>query len=109
LIGAARLGRGLDIVGVQNQVDGDVGEERYRWASWSGVVSWWLMAAVAAAGVRRVDGPARWVVLAPVAGVAITTVLFYGAHRIRSPMEPVVTVLAALAVVSFLERRSAAR
>ncbi len=109
LIAAARVGRGLDIVGIENQVNGDVGEERYRWASWSGVVSWWVMAALAAIGLRRVDRPARWVLLTPVVGVAITTVLFYGAHRIRSPMEPVVTVLAAIAVTSFVDRRFAAR
>ncbi|MGH9133577.1 MAG: ArnT family glycosyltransferase [Ilumatobacteraceae bacterium] len=108
LIVAARLGRGLDVIGIENQVAGDVGEERYRWASWSGVVTWWVMAVLAAVGVRRLDAPARWVLLAPVAGVAITTVLFYGAHRIRSPMEPVVVVLAAIAVVSIAGRREAA-
>ena len=43
--------------------------------------------------------------LTPVVGVAITTVLFYGAHRIRSPMEPVVVVLAAIALVSIAGRR----
>ena len=66
LIVAARVGRGLDLVGIDNQVDGDVGEERYRWASWSGVVSWWVMAVLAALGVRRVAGPVRWVLLTPV-------------------------------------------
>jgi 4-amino-4-deoxy-L-arabinose transferase-like glycosyltransferase len=106
LIGAARLGRGLDIVGIENQVDGDVGEERYRWASWAGVASWWAMAALAAIGIRRVTGRARWVLLTPVVGVAITTVLFYGAHRIRSPMEPVVVVLAAIALGTIAERRA---
>jgi 4-amino-4-deoxy-L-arabinose transferase-like glycosyltransferase len=105
LIAAARIGRGLDLVGIENQVSGDVGEERYRWASWSGVVSWWVMAALAAVGVRRVAGPARWVLLTPVVGVAITTILFYGAHRIRSPMEPVVVVLAAVALASMAGRR----
>ncbi len=108
LIAAARLGRGLDIVGIENQVSGDVGEERYRWASWSGVVSWWVMAVLAAVGVRRVAAPARWVLLTPVIGVAITTVLFYGAHRIRSPMEPVVVVFAAVALVSIFGRRETA-
>ncbi|HEX4981336.1 MAG TPA: hypothetical protein VFV63_06545 [Ilumatobacteraceae bacterium] len=105
LIAAARIGRGLDLVGIENQVSGDVGEERYRWASWSGVVSWWVMAVLAAVGVRRVAGPTRRVLLTPVVGVAITTILFYGAHRIRSPMEPVVVVLAAVALVSIAGRR----
>ena len=108
LIAAARIGRGLDLVGTENQVSGDVGEERYRWASWSGVVSWWVMAVLAAVGVRRVAAPARWVLLTPVIGVAITTVLFYGAHRIRSPMEPVVVVFAAVALVSIFGKRETA-
>jgi hypothetical protein len=105
LIVAARVGRGLDLVGIGNQVDGDVGEERYRWASWSGVVSWWVMAVLAVIGIRRVAGPVRWVLLTPVVSVAITTVVFYGAHRIRSPMEPVVVVLAAIALTSLAGRR----
>jgi hypothetical protein len=108
LIGAARLGRGLDVVGIDNQVNGDVGEERYRWASWSGVVSWWGMGVLAVLGVRRVTGPVLWVLLTPVAGVAITTVVFYGAHRIRAPMEPVVVVLAAIALATIAARREAA-
>ena len=108
LIVAARVGRVLDVVGIGTQVDGDVGEERYRWASWSGVVSWWVMAVLAAIGVRRVTGPVRWVLLTPVISVAITTVLFYGAHRIRSPMEPVVIVFAAVALVSMAGKREAA-
>lgn len=105
LIAAARVGRGLDLVGIDNQIDGDVGEERYRWASWSGVVSWWVMAVLAVIGVRRVAAPVRWVLLTPVVGVAITTLLFYGAHRIRAPMEPVVVVFAAVALVSFAGTR----
>jgi hypothetical protein len=108
LIAAARIGRGLDIVGIENQVAGDVGEERYRWASWSGVVTWWVMAVLAAIGVRRVAAPAKWVLLTPVVSVVITTVLFYGAHRIRSPMEPVVVVFAAVALVSIAGRRETA-
>jgi hypothetical protein len=108
LIAAARLGRGLDIVGLDYQVSGDVGEERYRWASWSGVVSWWVMAVLAAVGVRRVAAPARWVLLTPVGSVLLTTVLFYGAHRIRSPMEPVVVVFAAVALVSMFGARETA-
>jgi hypothetical protein len=109
LIAAARLGRGLDLIGIENQVNGDVGEERYRWASWSGVVSWWVMAVLAAIGARRLTGPARWVLLTPAVAVAITTLLFYGAHRIRSPMEPIVTVFAAIAATSIAERTLANR
>jgi hypothetical protein len=59
-------------------------------------------------GAIRVAPPVRWVLLAPGVSVAITTVLFYGGHRIRSPLEPVVAVLAGVAVAS-MATRSAAR
>jgi peptidoglycan/LPS O-acetylase OafA/YrhL len=36
----------------------------------------------------------------PCVAVAVVTVVFYGAHRIRSSMEPVVVVLAAVALVA---------
>jgi hypothetical protein len=36
--------------------------------------------------------------------VFVTTVLFYGAHRIRAPAEPVVVVLAAAGAVALYER-----
>ena len=60
-------------------------------------------------GRRRLDharpagpdagGRARWWLLVPIGAVLVTTVLFYGAHRIRAPAEPVVVVLAAVGVV----------
>ena len=37
-------------------------------------------------------------------GVAITTVLFYGAHRIRAPAEPAVVALAAAGIVALVDR-----
>jgi hypothetical protein len=102
---AARVGRGLDVVGLRNLVAADRGEERYGWASWAGIVAWWLLAPLAVLGAVRVQPPPRWVLLAPVVSVAITTVLFYGGHRIRSPMEPVVAVLAGVAIASLLAPR----
>jgi hypothetical protein len=68
-------------------------------------VTWWGMGVLAVLGARRVSGTVRWVLLTPVAGVVITTVVFYGAHRIRAPMEPVVVVLAAIAVATIAARR----
>jgi 4-amino-4-deoxy-L-arabinose transferase-like glycosyltransferase len=107
LVVAARLGRGIDLVGVPNLVAGDVGEERYRWASWTGVVAWWLLLVPAVIGLVRLRPPARWVLLAPVVSVAVTMVVFYGGHRIRAPLEPVVAVSAGLAFGAFVDRRAA--
>jgi 4-amino-4-deoxy-L-arabinose transferase-like glycosyltransferase len=105
---AARVGRTLDLYGLGNLVQQDVGEERYRWASWAGIVMWWLLAPLAVAGavlgVRRglVARRDLWALALPCIAVAVTTVLFYGAHRIRSSMEPTVVVLAAVALVALL-------
>ena len=35
---------------------------------------------------------------APMVGVLVTTVVFYGAHRLRTPMEPVIVICAAIAL-----------
>jgi 4-amino-4-deoxy-L-arabinose transferase-like glycosyltransferase len=105
LVVAARLGRAVDLVGVPNLIAGDVGEERDRWAAWTGVVAWWLLAVPAALGIRSLPGRQRAVLLMPVVSVAVTTVLFYGGHRIRSPLEPVVVLGAAVWIVGRLDRR----
>ncbi len=106
---AARVGRTLDLYGLDSLVAQDVGEERYRWASWAGIVAWWAMALLAIRGsvvLWRSTAGARWpllLVLCPVASVVVTTVVFYGGHRIRSSMEATVVVLAALALVKMVE------
>ena len=101
---AARLGRTLDVYGLGSLVAQDVGEERYRWASRAGIVSWWVLAGAALVGIRHVRRWERWVLALPVAAVLVTTVVFYGGHRIRSSMEPTVVVLAAVAAVTTLDR-----
>jgi 4-amino-4-deoxy-L-arabinose transferase-like glycosyltransferase len=105
LVVAARVGRSLDLYGLDSLVAQDVGEERYRWASWAGIVSWWVLAIAASFGLRRMDSRTRWLMLLPCITVAVTTVVFYGGHRIRSSMEPIVVVAAAVAIVAVLERR----
>ena len=117
---AARIGRTFDLYGLDSLIAQDVGEERYRWASWAGIVVWWVSAVLAIRGavsLRRASGGERlrrlewWLLLCPVASVMLTTVVFYGGHRIRSSMEPTVIVLAAVAVAegwAFVERRRSA-
>jgi 4-amino-4-deoxy-L-arabinose transferase-like glycosyltransferase len=105
----ARIGRSLDVYGLDSLVAQDVGEERYRWASWAGIVSWWALAIAAVVGVRRIDRRTRWLLSLPCVAVLITTVVFYGGHRIRSSMEPVVIVAAAMAVGSLFDRRGTPR
>ena len=113
LVVAARLLRAADLYGLDDLVRFDVGEERMRWASWAGIVSWWLLAPLAVWGWFRQPRRHRWVTAAPAIGVFVTTVLFYGGHRLRSPLEPVVVICAAVAIVrlapvqAFITRRSA--
>lgn len=100
----ARLGRIADVYAVGNSVQLDLGEEKARGVIWAGIVSWWALAAAAVAGWRWAPSPARWWLAMPVGAVLVTAVLFYGAHRIRAPMEPTVVVLAAVAVDRWLDR-----
>ena len=114
----ARVARTLDLYGLDSLVAQDVGEERWRWASWAGIVSWWALFPLAVAGAVRqwrssrpgvADEPVHrrrwWLLMCPVVSVFVITVVFYGAHRIRSSMEPTVVVFAALALVALAERR----
>jgi hypothetical protein len=91
----------------------DVGEEKAEWAVWAGIACWWMLALLAVVGwwrLGRTASRARWWLIAPVAAVLATTVLFYGAHRIRAPAEPTVVLLAAVAVAGFIDSgRSNAR
>lgn len=102
---AARVGRALDVYGLDYQVDEDVRDGRPRPGSWAGIVSFWIFAPLAAVGIARARGVARWLLLAPVVTVAISSVAFYGGHRIRSPVEPVVVLAAALAAAGLARSR----
>ncbi len=111
---AARAGRLLDVYGVGSLITLDVGEEKARWAVWAGIVTWWLLAIGAVAGwvaLGRARIGGRWWLLVPCVAVALTAVLFYGAHRIRAPAEPAIVLLAAVAigvVLDWRRRRAAA-
>jgi hypothetical protein len=108
----ARLGRAVDLYGLDSLVALDRGEQKAGWAAWAGIVWWWVLAPLAILGwvvcgrTRRTDdrSKARWWLIVPPAAVLATTVLFYGAHRIRAPAEPVVVVLAAVGAVALYER-----
>jgi hypothetical protein len=108
----ARLGRLVDVYGFDSLIHLDVGEEKAEWAAWAGIVCWWLLAILAVLGwwrLGRTAGRARWWLMVPVAAVLATTVLFYGAHRIRAPAEPTIVLLAAVAIVWLFEQRGRAR
>jgi 4-amino-4-deoxy-L-arabinose transferase-like glycosyltransferase len=93
-----RVGRALDLFALDSMVHGDAGEERERWASWAGIVSFWLLAPLAAFGAMKTRRRDRAVLLIPVMIAAATTVLIYGGHRLRSTAEPSIVILAAIAI-----------
>jgi hypothetical protein len=101
----ARVGRALDVYGLDYQVDEDVRDGRPRPGSWAGIAAFWILAPLAAVGIARTRGVARWLLLAPVVTVAISSVAFYGGHRIRSPVEPVVVLAAAFAAAGLARSR----
>jgi hypothetical protein len=104
LVVAARVLRGADLFRVGENVRADVGEEQPRWAVWAGMICWWVLAPVGAFGLWRVRRRVRYVLLVPVLGVAFVTVVFYGSHRLRAPMEPVVVIAAASALANLSSR-----
>ncbi len=102
---AARVGRSLDVFGLDQSIAQDVGEERPRSVVWAGIVSFWLMAVLAVSGARRMRRRDRWLLLIPVAVALTTTVLFYGAHRIRSTAEPSIVIFSAVAIAGWWNQR----
>jgi hypothetical protein len=87
-------------------VHGDVGEERERVVTWAGVVSFWMLVPLAVIGFRRLRRLHRVVVSLPILVVGLTTVVFYGGHRIRASAEPAIVVLAAVAFDGWSRRPS---
>ena len=89
----------------ESAVHGDIGEERERPITWAGVISFWLLAPVAVIGALRLRRLWRAVLLMPIVVVALTTVVFYGGHRIRSSAEPTIVIFAAIALDQVSRRR----
>ena len=93
---AVRVLRGADLYGPHETVRADLGEERPAWAIWMGIVCWWLLAPLAAIGLWRTRRGVRYILTVPIVGVAVVTIVFYGSHRLRAPVEPLVAVGAAV-------------
>jgi 4-amino-4-deoxy-L-arabinose transferase-like glycosyltransferase len=86
-------------------------EGRDRTVQEVGIAVWYLLVPLAAYGamlLRRRRAPLR-ILLAPVAVVLLSGVLFYGVTRLRYAAELSVVVLAAVAAVSLVERLAARR
>ena len=96
----ARVLRAVDLFGIPDNVRGDVGEERPRWGVWAGIASWWALAPMAAVGLWRTRRGLRCLLSIPVFGVLGVAVAFYGSHRLRAPVEPIIVVCAAMFIAA---------
>jgi hypothetical protein len=87
-------------------------EGRARWAEEAGTYVYFVLLALAVAGLvllRRRDRAALLVLLAPALLVTISSAIGYGVPRFRHAAEPSIVVLAALALSSLAARRSRSR
>jgi len=103
----ARWGRLLGVDNPSQIADYNAGEGRPRWASWVGIVSFFVLFPFALGGFvwlrrRRVR---VWPLLAPVWVVLVSAAVFYGTPRFRAPAEPVVAALAAVGAWALVGRR----
>lgn len=105
LVLVARGARLLDVYGLADMNEGDVKEDKFGWAVWLGIGSWWVLAPLAVVGIARIARRDRLIVLPPIIAVIVTTFLFYGGHRIRAPMEPAVVLAAGAGVAALWARR----
>jgi 4-amino-4-deoxy-L-arabinose transferase-like glycosyltransferase len=101
---AARLGRMLDVYGLDSMIELDTGEQRPLWGVWAGIVMFWVMAPLAVVGFIAQRRTVKWTLLLPVVTVVVATVVFYGAHRLRSTAEPTIVVCAAAAITHLMTR-----
>jgi 4-amino-4-deoxy-L-arabinose transferase-like glycosyltransferase len=106
-----RQARLWSLYGPDQMVWFNKGEGRTPWASWVGVVQWWLLLVPAAIGAvlvrRRRDH--LWPLASTFVVVAITGFAFYGIIRFRIAADVAVTVLAAVALEAGIHRVRARR
>lgn len=110
---AARVGRLVDVYGIDAQLAQDAGEERGRIGPIAGIAAFWVLAPLAMFGAvvmgRTATGrQARAVLVAPIVIAVVVAAAFYGTHRLRAPAEPSIVILAAVGSVAAL-RSAAAR
>lgn len=99
----ARLTRTAGIVRPSLYVNTDVLlDGREAWVSWSALYSFYALALLAIAGGvdfrRHANGLPLFPLLTPVVVVIVTTLVTYASTRFRTTAEPVICVLAALAI-----------
>jgi 4-amino-4-deoxy-L-arabinose transferase-like glycosyltransferase len=99
---AVRVGRVFGIYENHQMVWLNTNEGRERWASWSGLAAWWLLAPLAVAGGVSLHrrGQLVWPLAATLPVVLVTALAFYGIVRFRLPADVASVPLAAVALTA---------
>ena len=103
---AARVGRTLGVFRPSQQIDLDTTiEGRDAWVARWGMWSYWVLGVLSIAGLvllgRR--GVPRYPLIAPMITVVLAAAITFGATRYRAAAEPMLCVLAAVAIVAAVE------
>jgi 4-amino-4-deoxy-L-arabinose transferase-like glycosyltransferase len=111
---AARIARTWGLYRPVDMVGYEVNENKERWVSWAGLISFYpvLVAAIAGAVIllRRRKRYALWIVCVPLLTTTIVVAVASGQVRHRAVAEPSLTILAAVAVAAAVAgRRGPAR
>ena len=97
---AFRIGRATGLYAPGDMTWLNMGEGRARWASWVGMIQWYVLVPLAVVGavvLRRRRVPI-WPLVSTGVIVLITVVAFYGIVRFRLPADVAAVVLAAVAI-----------
>ena len=103
---AVRLGRTWNLFRPWDMLRVNEREGRPRWATATGLVVYYPLAAFAVAGAVVLWRRRRWLgpLLVPPVIVSLTAIVFYGQTRLRLPAEPSLVVLAGVAAVALWDR-----
>lgn len=102
VVAAARLGRAFDVFRPFQTAEFGTNEGRPKEVGVAGVITYWVLALLAIAGIvlSRRRPFVVWPLLVPFGIVAAVVVLGYGITRFRVPAEPSIVVLAAVSIVA---------
>lgn len=103
LVMTARVGRSLSLFMPADMLWFNEPEGRERWATMLGLLAFYPVLAFSTAGslvAWRRHRAATWILVAPLVIVVLASALTYGQTRFRSPAEPGLVVLAAVAAIA---------
>ncbi len=105
---AARVGRAMEVYRPSQGVFLQTTEGRGARVARVGIGFFWLLLPLALAGMvlLRRRGAHTWILGAPLAMAAITTLTVYGSTRLRIAAEPAIVVLAAVSLEAAWRRRA---